>query len=207
MSDLTTLERKVDELISREQIRDVLYRYTRHIDRFDVEGVKSGYHPDADDIHWNSFIGNAHKFAEHILREMNGIEFVTHEVTNPLIELDGDRAFVESRYTSRVRIGFEGAAKGEWVESVAQGRYLDVFERRDGEWKIAHRRLAQDGGRISVITDIASYNPDAVGRRAPDDMVYKKFDIAQHAPPPIEPRSGRFEALRDFGKKRLPATA
>lgn len=201
MPDLAEIERKLDDLASREAIRDVLFSYTRYIDRFDVEAVKQCYHPDADDIHWNSFIGNAHAFAEHILREMNGIEFVVHDVTNPLIELDGDRAFVESRYTSRVRVSFEGAAPGEWVESVAQGRYLDVFERRSGVWKIAHRRLAQDGGRISVITDVAQYRPEAVGRRAPDDMVYKKFDIPNHAPPHTEPRTGRFEALRDFGTR------
>jgi len=205
MTDLTEIEKKLDELMSREQIRDVLYRYTRYIDRFDVDELRKCYHADADDIHWNSFIGNAHAFAGHIIKEMQNLKFLVHEVTNPLIELDGERAFVEARYTSRVRIDFAGAAEGEWVESIAHGRYLDIFERRAGVWKIAHRRLAQDGGRISVVTDIAKYNPDAAGKRVPDDMVYKKFDIAKFAPPHTEPKYGRFEALRQFGERLVKA--
>lgn len=201
MTDLVEIEKRLDELMSREKIRDVIYSYTRYLDRMDVAGVQQCYHPDADDIHWNSFIGNAHEFAEHMVREMRGVHFLVHEVTNPLIELDGDRAFVESRYTSRVRIGFEGAEEGQWLESLAHGRYLDIFDRREGVWKIAHRRLAQDGSRVELVKDIARYNEAGAGKRAPEDMVYKKFDLIDYAPPHTEPKTGRFEALRDVGRR------
>lgn len=201
MSELDELRCKVDELASREEIRDVLYQYTRHIDRLDIEGVKQGYHPDADDIHWGTFVGNAHEFAEYMVGELRAVKYLIHEVTNPLIELDGDRAFVESRYTSRVRMDFEGAEQGEWVESIAHGRYLDIFERRDGKWKIAHRRLAQDGGRIGVITDLARYTPESVGGSVPDDPVYKKFGILEDYPERFAGIKGRFDGMREFGKR------
>ncbi len=205
MPELDELRRKVDELASREEIRDVLYRYTRYIDRLDAEGVKQGYHPDADDIHWGTFIGNAHAFADYMVGELRAVKYLIHEVTNPLVELDGERAFVESRYTSRVRIDFEGAEEGQWVESIAHGRYLDIFERRAGQWKIAHRRIVQDGGRTSIVNDLGHYRPEAVGGQIPDDPVYKRFGIVDIAPPPLEGVKGRFDGLREFGKRAAAA--
>lgn len=205
MSELDDLKKHVEELSAKEEIRDVLYRYTSYIDRLDAERVKTVYHPDADDVHWGTFIGNAHEFADYITGELRDVQFVTHEVTNPLIRLEGDRAFVESRYTSRVRVAVEDAPPGKWLELVAHGRYLDLFERRAGEWKIAHRRIAQDGSRVSVVTDISKFNPEGSGRPAPDDLVYQSFDIMKFAPPPAKPKNNIFKALQVFGRQAMDA--
>ncbi len=201
MSELDDLRRTVQQLADREAIRDVLYSYTRHMDRLHADGVKQGYHPDADDLHWGTFVGNAHEFADFMTGELRNVRFVTHEITNPIIELDGDRAFVESRYTSRVRVGFDGAPAGRWVETLSHGRYLDVFERRDGDWKVAHRRLVQDGSRVELITDLATVNPDGAARPWPDDLVYRGFGILDLAPEPQEPAANRFAALGEFGRR------
>ena len=131
--DVGELHRRLEDLSSREAIRDVLFRYTRGVDRADAEAVKQCYHDDADDIHWDTFSGNAHAFADYICGEVQHAVSVAHEITNPIIDLEGERAFVESRYTSRVVVLLDPAAPdGAWVEHVARGRYLDVFERRRG---------------------------------------------------------------------------
>src|SRR5262249_12902605 len=100
---LAALPRTVDELSAREAIRDVLYRYARGVDRADVDVLKSCYHPEAVDAHW-TFIGNAHEFAEEILEshQMGQLPLLKHFITNIFIELDGDRAFVESSFLCMV---------------------------------------------------------------------------------------------------------
>lgn len=203
MDELDELKRRLDVLSAKEEIRDVLYRYNSYIDRLDAERVKTVYHPDADDVHWGTFIGNAHEFADYITEELRDVRFVTHEVTNPLIQLEGDRAFVESRYTSRVRVAIEGAPAGKWLELVAHGRYLDLFEQREGAWKIAHRRIAQDGSRVSAVTDVSVYNPEGSGRPAPDDLIYRGFDIMKLAPAPAKPKNNIFKALQAFGRREM----
>jgi hypothetical protein len=108
-----------------------------------------------------------------------------HSITNPIIELDGDRAFVESQFdsTHRLALDDEGA-----VDRRVQGRYLDVFARRDGRWRILHRRIVIDAtwGReltTTALTGAAAQtrlpDPALASRRAPDDPVYRGFGIAE----------------------------
>ena len=52
-------------------------------------------------------------------------------------------------------------------------RYLDRFERRDSEWKIAHRVLGWDWNRIDVAVQTTDPGPEMIqGKRNRDDMVY-----------------------------------
>lgn len=62
-----------------------------------------------------------------------------------------------------------------WAEDrFIKGRYLDRFEKRDGVWKIAHRRGLHDFERIVAPADLnlASAPPDELSRQAPDDPIY-----------------------------------
>jgi hypothetical protein len=57
MDDTQTLAR-IRALIDKDEIRDVIYRYCRAVDRCDLELMLSCYRPDARDHH-TFFIGNA----------------------------------------------------------------------------------------------------------------------------------------------------
>lgn len=163
-------------LADREEIRDVLARYARAIDRLDVDLLKSCYHPDSYDDHGH-FKGNGHEFADFIVESLRGrCHATSHVVTNILIELDPsdhDRATGESYATSYLRrTGDDGR---EWLDVFA-GRYLDVFERRGGEWRFASRVVVHDWSLTTPID-----GPDAIpipmegfaqGRHGPDDPVY-----------------------------------
>src|SRR3954451_21721015 len=95
---MALLMARVDELEARDAIRDTIYRYCRGEDRCDAELIKSAYHPDAFDAHGGSFSGNAHEFAEFITGAMADAVCNNHYVANVLIELHGERAFVESGF-------------------------------------------------------------------------------------------------------------
>ncbi|MBG00887.1 MAG: hypothetical protein CL470_01300 [Acidimicrobiaceae bacterium] len=131
-------------LNDKEEIRDVLMRYGRGVDRLDKELIKSCYHEDSldDHGHWK---GNGHDFAEFIvdsLRERS--HHTTHAVANVLIEInssDPDKAISEASSLAYLRrTGEDGT---EWLDFFS-GRYIDKFEYRDSTWKISHRVIVHD---------------------------------------------------------------
>ena len=116
----------------RSEIIACLHRYTRGVDRHEKELMLSAYWPDAFDEHGVSE-GNPEDFCDWAIGWHK--EFQTkhqHIITNHTIELDGDTAHGESYYI------FWGENR-EGPPTLAFGRYVDRFEKRDGEWRIAHR--------------------------------------------------------------------
>lgn len=136
-----------DDIAAHIEIRQVLYRYCRGVDRGDRAMLKSVYHPDAEDDH-GSWRGTGTDFADYIVDSMDGAGSASqHHITNVLIELDGDRAAVESYFLALHPYRADGGA--ERLAFVG-GRYLDRFERRDGSWGIARRRVVLDWTREEV---------------------------------------------------------
>lgn len=130
----------LQSLLDREAIRDCLYRYCRGIDRADEAALRSAYWPDAHDSH-GAYVGSATGFIEWAMkvRQLPGRHI--HHVGNILIELQGGTAAVESYFLALQR----GAdAQGVQQKVLLSGRYLDRFEKRGAEWRIAERTVVYD---------------------------------------------------------------
>ncbi|MET0378060.1 MAG: nuclear transport factor 2 family protein [Spongiibacteraceae bacterium] len=70
----------------------------------------------------------------------------SHNLTNVYIELDSaERARVES-YVLAFH-PYQDTSDSEMRMGIFAGRYEDIFERRDGEWKIAKRVVIGDWSR------------------------------------------------------------
>jgi hypothetical protein len=128
-----------DEMVDREAIRNCIYRYSRGVDRRDWELVRSVYWPEATDEHLD-YSGNADGFIEWAKPKLNAMKQTQHMIGNILIELDGNTAKVESYLYSYHRLEINGVMR----DLVAGGRYLDRFERRGDEWRIAARIAMTD---------------------------------------------------------------
>jgi hypothetical protein len=83
-----TLEQKLQALVDKDEIRDVMHRYSRAVDRCDLALLESCYWPDARDHH-GFFVGNAHAFADYVIPLLAHALSTTHPLGNTLIELDG----------------------------------------------------------------------------------------------------------------------
>jgi 3-phenylpropionate/cinnamic acid dioxygenase small subunit len=176
MSNGTTqhLEERLAALLAKEEIRDVLYRYCRAVDRGDLELMKSCYHPDARDDH-GFFSGLAWDFADYVLPILAQLELSIHSLSNPLIELSGSKAYVETHWSVIHRLKRSGKFTDLWH----QGRYLDEFELRSGQWKILSRVCVVDAERsvdaVNFLNFIPQNDPHKVhtGNRGTHDPVYK----------------------------------
>lgn len=172
-----THEEIVEELWAREQIRDCLYRYSRGIDRCDIELVRSCYHPDATDDH-GAYSGDVDGFIEFV-RQSRGpdspFEVMQHAICHVLIERSGDIAHVESYLYNPVSPRDPSSGVPDLLIG---GRFLDRFECRDGRWAIAERRLVFDYCRIGPPTEkVWQQWPEAdvlLGRSGRDDPVYHR---------------------------------
>ena len=164
------MDARLKALLDKQEIREVIYRYCRGIDRRDLDVVRACYHPDATDRH-GSFFGTLDEYLVWVDALTARYEWTMHFVANILIELDegGDRAAVESYGTSIHR-----SEEPKPYLNLATGfRYLDRFERRDGAWKIAER-VAVAEWSLKIPAEAWWSIPDSQlkGRRDPSDALY-----------------------------------
>lgn len=161
------MDSALQELLDHRAISDVLARYARGIDRLDMELVRSCYHPGAHDDH-GSFKGPVEEFIDWLPDQLDRFDSTMHFLGNVLIELDGDVAHAETYTVAYHRL------KAQDVDSIAGLRYVDRFERLDGEWRIARRTVVVEWNRLDEV-DAKGFHPDYVrGRRGPDDLVFQR---------------------------------
>ena len=122
----------VKEQKARAEIHACLLRYTRGVDRHDRPLMLSAYWPEAYDEHGVAE-GVAADFVDWAIGwHSDNQSKHQHIITNSTVELDGDSAHGETYYT------FWGENR-EGPPTLAFGRYVDRFQRRNGEWRIVHR--------------------------------------------------------------------
>ncbi|MBV9995628.1 MAG: nuclear transport factor 2 family protein [Caulobacteraceae bacterium] len=143
------------ELADRQAITELIYLYCRGLDRMDEP--RAIYHPDAREERGEGvFEGRAHDMIAAALKALRKRYVATqHFIGNILIELDGDLAWGESYFHAYHRLPDPppGAPPRDDGEFVMAGRYLDRFERRDGVWKIAHRRMVNDWNHTRKVAE------------------------------------------------------
>ena len=96
--------------------------------------VRSCYHPDAVDEH-GSYSGDVEGYLAWCWRLLAKYSMSMHYISNCHMAFDGDKALVES-YGTAIHQG--KTAKPEHNLTVGF-RFIDTFERREGDWKISKR--------------------------------------------------------------------
>ena len=177
-----------ERIADRMQIQDCIHRWCRAVDRLDYEGMRASFHPDAVDRH-GAFDGDIDGLVEWIRARHAAIPFSMHAVSNMLIEFAGpDRALVETyvrttqRYPAEARQALDQLAGGRAgsgdgaMDLLTCSRYVDRFERRKGEWKIALRTLVADWKQFVAVPQDQPKPPASqeVGRRNDDDFIYRE---------------------------------
>jgi ketosteroid isomerase-like protein len=134
-ASIAPIPAELDGLLSEQAIRRVLHRYARGIDRLDLELVRDCYWPDATDQH-GPFTGSRDDYIEWAGSLLRRHTMTMHHLTSVDVDQHGDVAGVET-YGVAYHCG-EPAGDDRW-NNAAGFRYLDRFERREGQWRIARR--------------------------------------------------------------------
>lgn len=167
---------QLEMLLDKEAIRDCIHRYCRGIDRADLSALLSSYWPDAHDCH-GAYDGPVAGFIEQVKAVWARGARNVHNVGNILIEfLDNGQAAVETYFIAYQR--------GEGPDGVERqvllcGRYCDIFEKRDAEWRVLKRTVVYDW--VDHQQPPADSEPERFGPRTPigtqwpNDPVYAIF--------------------------------
>ena len=164
---LTPIELR--EVLSRQQITQLLYRYCRAVDRIDAELGYTLWHDDAAADYGRVYRGTGRGFIDFVCDAHRRAIVHSHQITNIIIELDDDLARSESYVTSAMRLMHADALQ----QITTRGRYLDRWSRRAGRWGIDRRVFVNDFDEIRPVT--SAFVPPAF-RLDRDDPSYAFFD-------------------------------
>jgi hypothetical protein len=131
------LVRLADEMA----IRKVLATYAVAIDRGDLELIGTCYFDDAEEDR-GRFKGSLPEFLSWLSKTLAEFDSCWHLLGASWIEIDGDVAQVDTPCLGHHRLRDPGRA--EAADHLIPCRYLDRFERRAGEWRIASRRVVYE---------------------------------------------------------------
>lgn len=169
----------VETMLARQDIADCIMRYARGIDRGDEDLLLSCYWDDAIEVHGPAYNGPAVPYLKEAAARMRKNKPVMqHFIGNVHIAFDDeDVAHVETYILTFARF-----PKGEEeFDTLTGARAFDRFEKRAGEWRIAHRRAVFDWNRDTPASEgwclgaFDTSHPDMVmGQKAPDDLTYQR---------------------------------
>jgi hypothetical protein len=153
----------------RVAIREVVSRYCRGIDRLDMELVRSCYHPGGIDHH-TGFDGPIEEYVAWVEPKLRGFDGTMHLTGNHMVEFEGSRALSE---TYGMAVHWGTPSDSPQLNFTSGFRYIDLMERRDGEWRILERYACREWTRSDANLFIPREGPGPVGRRDREDPLYR----------------------------------
>lgn len=138
-------ENRLQRLLDKDDLHDLMYRYARGVDRFDKELVRTCFWPDATAVFPLSrdavFRGTYNDYLEIDAASWEPYTAQQHYLCNQLCEIDGNQARAET-----YQFSFYWTIPGidPTLNSQNSGRYIDRYERREGTWRIIHREFIRN---------------------------------------------------------------
>ena len=140
--DTGQLLTEIQRLRDHEEIRQLMYRYARGVDRSSAAMIASVYAEGGTDKH-GLFDGPGPEFAGHVAHiGMQTPDLVgNHHITNIFIEIDGDTARTETYFLA---IHPHQDPDDKIRMALMSGRYIDSLVRENGTWGIMRRVVTSD---------------------------------------------------------------
>ena len=135
MSDAADLR----ALLDKQAIYELIMAYCNAADRHDHVKMRTLYHEDAIDDHGVMFKGGPDEYVAWLPSMMANWAATVHSITNMLFLIDGNRAEGELQ-----TVAYHRTQATPQREIIAGGRYLDVYEKREGVWRFFRRSLVLD---------------------------------------------------------------
>ncbi len=129
----------LNALLAQQQIRDCIANIARGEDRRDAARLRASFWPDAA-CDFGIFSGDFSAYLAWVVPGAAAVAVTQHVLGQTLIELQGDSASAETHVLAYHRVDMGEALR----DTIIGGRYLDVAQRRNAEWRLAHRTMLYD---------------------------------------------------------------
>ena len=162
-------QRRLDELVAKDEIREQLYNYARGLDRMDKPLALSVWHPDATVRTPGGGEITGVEWIESAWRSHARIAAHSHQMTNALIHVDGDGAVSETYAMASLHAEPSSETANTTLYRV---RYADRWSKRSGRWAMDHRAVIVD---FTTSHDSTGPNSQWAGRRDTTDPSYQIY--------------------------------
>ena len=122
---MSDIDSKIQEILDKESIRDLVHLYCRAADRHDHVLMRELYHEDAYDYHGSFFKGKAMEFIDLLPEIQKSMGILHHNVTTHNIHLMGDKAEGETYILAFHQV----LADDQSFDVLIGGRYFDEYEK------------------------------------------------------------------------------
>ncbi|NEW69214.1 nuclear transport factor 2 family protein [Streptomyces rhizosphaericus] len=155
----TSIGMPADPTLSHRAIENLIARYAELVDDGDFAGLgtllaDATFTGSGEPVSGREAIEEM--FKETLIVYADGTPRTHHVTTNVAIEVDEQA----NTAVSRSYVTVFQALPDLPLQPIAAGRYHDRFERRDGQWRFAERRV-----RINLIGDVSRHAHRAAARR------------------------------------------
>lgn len=148
----------------RQAITNLIYRYCRSVDRLDIPLGHSIWHEDAyADYGTDYYQGPGKAVIDLICKNHLHCLHHSHQISNILIDLDGDRAGSEAYCTASLRM----MQDGKLMQITVWTRYIDRWSRRDGRWGLDKRTTIRDFDEVREVTELQRHTSGTRDRTDP----------------------------------------
>ncbi|MDM0108391.1 nuclear transport factor 2 family protein [Variovorax sp. J22R24] len=154
---------EIEQLISKQAITELLYKYPRALDRLDRELLMSIGHPDAKVQFGKTTFPNWTAYTDWMMKAHATMLGNNHRITNILIEVHGDTAVSESTGTATLLVKQDTG--DDYEERWMHSRYLDKWSRRGGKWALGARQTVMDYRTVKPVSAADVKNMYQVGAR------------------------------------------
>ncbi|MBI1182087.1 MAG: nuclear transport factor 2 family protein [Alphaproteobacteria bacterium] len=164
------MDAKMQRVIDDYEIRQVLARYTRGVDRGDAELISSVYAEESTDDH-GGYKGPGKAFGPYVVKALaDHTESTMHTLNQSLIDIHHETAKAETYFVA-YHVRLDG---GERYLDRFGGRYMDKLKKRSGEWHIIKRVVVRDWSMTEKIEGAFYKAEDFVnGTRDKNDLAYQ----------------------------------
>ena len=128
------VEAVLQELLDKQAIQELIARYSRTLDWLDDEGQAGCYWPDAA-IDYGFFKGTAAEFVPVVMAVERSTGRRWHLLAPRSVKLTSATTAEGECYG--VALGFRREGEEPYKGNMYGGRYLDTYEKREGEWRIS----------------------------------------------------------------------
>ena len=140
---MAQLPPELQALLDKQAITDRIHDYARAMDRNDGPLGKTCFHDDSDvDYGEHVYRGTGAGFVDMCMQMHPAFHAHAHQFSNIRIWLDGPEQARSETYCDATLRRYDEDGQAQDMRNL--GRYIDHWEKRDGEWRISQRQFVLD---------------------------------------------------------------
>ena len=144
------MSKNIQKLVDKSDITDNLYRYCRCVDRLDPELGYSIWSSNSVADYGEFYQGNGPGVIDLICSQHKQLLTHSHQMSNILLEVQGDTAASESYVTATLRMN----KNKQIMQMTVWSRYIDSWINEHGRWLLSKRIAIRDLDEIRPVTPI-----------------------------------------------------